>query len=502
MKILNAIQLKGADVYTINHLPISSINLMEIAANKITQQLLSDFPQQHSFHIFCGAGNNGGDGLAIARLLVEEGKKVFVYLLKSSHYRDDNATNLERLKGFVSLKLIHLGDENQIPLLGNDDLIIDAIMGSGLNKPLSGFIEQVVFKLNNFTAIKIAVDVPTGLFCNQKSDGLVFRADRTYTLHCPKLAFMMPENDKYIGEWKVLDIGLLNVEIENEPNSNFYLTEKIIKSLYKSRIKFGHKGTFGHGLLIAGSKGKMGAAVLSAKAAMRSGIGLLTTHVPSCGLDIMQIGLNESMVSVSKSTDYISDLPISFLDYSVIAIGPGLGKAVESSFVIKNLLQQYNKYIVLDADALNILSENKEWFSHLNDKIILTPHLGEFRRLVGEWKDDFEKIELQRTFSVKNNCVLVLKGAHTSVSLPNGDIYFNSTGNNGMATGGSGDVLTGIILGLLSCGYLSSDAAIFGVYLHGLAGDLAENTLSKEAMIASDIIQNLGNAFKVVKKFT
>jgi NAD(P)H-hydrate epimerase len=499
MKILNANQIKNADAFTIKQEGISSFDLMERAAEKITQQLIADFPLQQVFHIFCGPGNNGGDGLAVARLLIHEGKKVFVYLLKSDNYSADNLLNQKRLAGFVSLQFILLENTNQIPVIGKEELIVDAILGIGINKPISGLIQEIILKLNEIQTQKIAIDIPTGLNSDGFSGDLVMNVNKTYTFHCPKLAFMMPENDVFIGDFTILDIGLQYEADENETLSNFYIDEKLIKSLYKPRKKYSHKGTFGHGLLVAGNKGKMGAAVLSAKGAMRSGIGLLTTHVPGCGIEIMQIGCSEAMVSTSESEDYISDLPQNVNDFSTIAIGPGIGQKEESGEALLSLIKLFKGNLILDADALNLLSANKHWFKYLNEKMILTPHPGEFKRLVGNWKNDFEKIEIQRKFSIENNCIVVLKGAHTSISMPNGKIYFNSTGNNGMSTGGSGDVLTGIILGLTAIGYEPNQAAIFGVYLHGLAGDLAAKKQSCEALIASDIIEYLGSAFGVIK---
>lgn len=499
MKILNSNQIKSADAFTIKQEGITSFDLMERAAEKITQQLNADFPLQHVFHIFCGPGNNGGDGLAVARLLIHEGKKVFVHLIKSDNYSADNILNQKRLAGFVSLQFNVLENVNQIPVIGKEELVVDAILGIGINKPITGLIQHIILKLNEIQAQKVAIDIPTGLNSDGFSGDYVLKVNKTYTFHCPKLAFMMPENDVFVGDFTVLDIGLHYETDENETFSNFYIDEKLIQSLYKTRKKYSHKGTFGHGLLIAGSKGKMGAAVLSAKGAMRSGIGLLTVHLPACGLEIMQISCNEAMVSTSASADFISDLPQNINDYSAIAIGPGIGQKEESGKALLSLMIMFKGKIIIDADAINLISSNKQWFKYLNEQTILTPHPGEFVRLVGKWDNDFEKIEIQRKFSMENNCILVLKGAHTSVSLPNGNIYFNSTGNNGMSTGGSGDVLTGIILGLTASGYEPNQAAIFGVYLHGLAGDLAAKKQSCEALIASDIIEYLGSAFSVIK---
>ena len=309
----------------------------------------------------------------------------------------------------------------------------------------------------------------------------------------------MPENDRFVGRWHVLDIGLHHDYLNSVEVNNFYITKNDIRGLILPRKKFSHKGTFGHGLLIAGSYGKTGAAILAAKAALRSGLGLLHVHIPKSSYEIMQTAIPEAMLSIDRYDNYFSEVPDLSL-YNAIGIGPGIGKQHQSQMALKLLIQEFQHPIVFDADALNILSENKTWLSFLPPNSILTPHPKEFERLTEKWSNDFEKIEIQRNFAKKYNVIVVLKGAHTSICLPSGKCYFNSTGNPGMATAGSGDVLTGIITGILTQRYSPEKAAVLGVYLHGLAGDFAKKQNGENALIAGDIIDNIAAAFKKFEK--
>ena len=265
----------------------------------------------------------------------------------------------------------------------------------------------------------------------------------------------------------------------------------------KARDKFSHKGSYGHALIAAGSYGKMGAAVLSVKAALHSGAGLVTARIPKCGYDIMQISNPEAMVIVSGENE-LQQVP-DLTAFTSIAVGPGIGTSENTVDFLKNLLQQFRQPLVLDADALNIISGNEALLELIPENSVLTPHVGEFRRLVGVWNSDDEKMEKLIALSVRHKVVTILKGANTTVVSAEGKTYINNTGNPGMAKGGSGDVLTGIIISLLSQAYSSTDAAVLGVYIHGLAGDFAKTDLGETAMTASDIISNLPKAFKTLE---
>ena len=500
MKILPVEKIREADAYTIKNEPIPSIDLMERAAGQIYKWLKKRINKRQKVFVFAGPGNNGGDGLVVARKLSKAKYNVEVYIVKfTDKTSEDFNVNITRLKNETSINVYEI-TENEIifPEINSNDVIIDAIFGSGLTRAVKGLAGEVIDKINKSDAIKIAVDVPSGLFSDNTSfiDGNhITQADYTLSFQFPKLAFLMPENDSFVGDWHILDIGLHPDYINSVETDNFFTLREDVKPLLKKRPKFSHKGTYGHALLIAGSYGKMGAAELAAHGCLRSGAGLLHVHIPKSGYSIMQTALPEAMISLDRYDNYFSQIPDLSL-YNSIGIGPGLGKEHQSQMALKLLLQEFKYPMVFDADALNILAENPTWLSFIPQGSILTPHPKEFERLAGKWLNDFEKIEKQKDFAKRYNVYLVLKGAYTSVCTPTGKCYFNSTGNPGMATAGSGDVLTGIITGLLAQRYSPGQAAVLGVYLHGLAGDIAANKNGYEALIAGDIVRNLSKGFK------
>lgn len=502
MKLFTCEQIKEIDKYTIGHEPISSIDLMERAAGQLFKWITGWLGPGEHFVVFAGTGNNGGDGLAVARMLAENRYSVEVFFVKfSEKISPDCEVNLNRLKNVTGVTVSILTSVDQFPVISSGDIIIDTIFGSGLTRPAEGLTAEIIKLINVSDTIKISVDVPSGLFCEDNTNNnynSIVKADFTLSFQFPKLSFMFAENDPYIGEWKVLPIGLDTNIIRAIITPYCFLEGDDISPLIKERNKFDHKGTFGHGLMISGSLGKMGAAVLSAGAALRTGIGLITCHIPSCGSVIMQSSLPEAMIRIDKSENHVSEINDTGA-FSAIGIGPGLGTEPETQIALRNLLTQFKKPLLLDADALNILSQNKDWLSLLPGGSVLTPHLKEFERLTGKATDGFTRLRMQVEFSKEYNCVVVLKGAYTSVTNPDGNIFFNSTGNPGMATGGSGDVLTGIILSLLAQGYTPSNAAILGVYLHGLAGDIAAGESCFESIIASDIINCIGKAFNKIR---
>ncbi|MFT4544230.1 MAG: hydroxyethylthiazole kinase-like uncharacterized protein yjeF [Bacteroidia bacterium] len=499
MKILTAEQIRALDKFTVENTPISSYNLMERAAFACYNFLpIDDFMSPTTVYL-CGKGNNGGDGLAMARMhSAEEDGNVLVILVEhTKEGTPDFAHNLYLLEEDDSVKIVRVKAIEDFPEIPKGALIVDAILGTGLSRPLEGLLASVVVHINCLENQVVSVDMPTGLFAedNSENDMLhVIWADETITFHCPKMSMLIPETGNFAGDVLVLDIGL-KVE-EMNPASNYeYVELADIQKLYNPRKKFSHKGTHGYALLLAGSKGKMGAAQLSAKACLRSGAGLLTTHVPACGLDIMQVGVKEAMCTVDANQDYIIELP-NLSAFNAIGFGPGIGTEKDTANVLKRLLQDADARLVIDADGLNILAQNKTWLSFIPSGTILTPHPKEFERMAGSWESSEERIKLQVEFSVKYGVVVVFKGAHTCTTTPAGQVFFNSTGNAGMATAGSGDVLTGIILGLLAQEYSPEVASVMGVYLHGLAGDVALQSNSAESLIAGDIIDNLDVSFQ------
>ncbi|MCX6235154.1 MAG: NAD(P)H-hydrate dehydratase [Bacteroidetes bacterium] len=499
MKILSIEKIRQGDAYTIENEPIADIDLMERAATACVKWLTKKLGKTTSIKVFCGMGNNGGDGLAIARLLAGKGYTVEAYVLRVIQNMSPSCqVNYDRLFKMPGVRMYDLTGEEELPEIVGEDVIIDAIFGSGLSKPVKGYAAELIDHLNKNNAVVIAIDVPSGLFCdetNTLNKGAIVEADFTLTFQFPKLAFFFPESFKYVGLWRILDIGIHPDFIDTVDTKNHYIEPADCLAVLRVRSKFDHKGFFGHALLIAGSYGKMGASVLASKACLRAGAGLLTAHVPSHGYSIIQTAVPEAMTSIDNSETHFTGLP-DLSKYNAIGIGPGIGTEKETRNALKLLIQSTTMPILFDADAINILGEEKTWLSFLPRNCIFTPHPKEFERLVGKSDNDFERNNLQREFSIKYNAYVVLKGAHTAITCPDGFCLFNSTGNAGMATGGSGDVLTGVILGLLAQNYHPKEAAILGVYLHGLAGDMAAAKKSMEALMASDITENLGRAYR------
>jgi len=503
MKILNTQQIRDWDTYTINNEPILGIDLMERAAQRIFAWLKDRYIRDESFVIFAGPGNNGGDALALARILYNAGyMNLRVIMLKiGAKLSDECFKNLNRLEAVHKVDITYCNDGDCFPEINSDEIVIDGIFGSGITRPIVGYWAELVDHINNLSVETVSIDFPSGLYGedNLNNEGAKIQAQITLTFQFPNLAFFFADNLQYIGKWFVLDIGL-HPGYMNEVDVHYFLTEKKdLRALIKQRKTFGHKGIYGHGFLIAGSYQKTGAAVLAAKACLRSGVGLVTVHVPESGREIMQITVPEAMVCIDETEMNFCETQI-LQKFSAIGVGPGIGTKKSMQNVLKRILVNNSKPLVLDADALNILSENPDWLDLLPVNTILTPHLGEFDRLTHKHSTSYERYKTQLKFSKKYNVVVVLKGAYSCITDSKGNVHFNSNGNPGMATAGSGDVLTGIILSLLAQGYNPLDAARIGVFLHGLAGDLAAEKIGLEALIASDIINHLGLAFKKVKK--
>jgi NAD(P)H-hydrate epimerase len=503
MKIFPVEKIREADAYTIANEPVASIDLMERAARQCYRWIKKHAVRSRTIRIFCAPGNNGGDGLVVARLLAGKGYQVLVHLVRvTDKSTDDFTTNLERLQQSPGVIISEINGETNFPEIASDEVVVDAIFGSGLSRPVEGFTAKLIRHINESGAIIIAIDMPSGLFADKSSadkNASIICADYTLSFQFPKQAFFYPENESYVGHWEILDICLSADFIAEAPTDNFYILKPYIQSMLMPRHKFDHKGTFGHGLLIAGSYGKMGAAVMASEATLRAGAGLVTTHIPKVGYQIMQTALPECMTSIDADEYNFTTLPDHLENYQAIAAGPGLGTDSKTQKALKLLIQNTPVPLLLDADALNILSENKTWLAFLPSGSIFTPHPKEFERLAGKTKNSFERHELQREFSIKNKAFVILKGGYTCISAPDGRCFFNSTGNAGMGTGGTGDVLTGVLLGLLAQGYPTLHACLLGVYLHGLAGDIAALKLSMQAMIAGDVTRNLGNAYKKIE---
>ncbi len=498
MKIFNALQILTWHAYTILYEPVSSINLMERACRACVEWMRRYYTHDKVIKVFCGTGNNGGDGLAIARMLLTDGYKVQVYCIHTGAQKSgDFLINEKRLAAIPEKIIQEMHEDKSLPDISENDIIIDALFGTGLSRPVEGFAAIVIRHINAANATVISIDMPSGLFCDQCSvaqDAVIIKANHTLSFERYKLAFLFAENHEYIGSLSILPIGLQPQFLVQEPAAFYLLEKKDIQSLIKIRDPFSHKGKFGHALLLAGSKGKMGAAVLAAKACLRAGAGLLSVHVPACGQDILQISIPEAMVDLDEEENSITAIP-NMSGFNAVGVGPGIGKSPKTQTAVKQLLKQSTSPLVLDADALNILSEHKDWLDLLPQNSILTPHPKEFERLAGISTNAFDRNKRQVEFSKKHHVFVVLKGRFTCISSPDGNCYFNPTGNPGMAKGGSGDTLTGILLSLLAQQYTPLQACMLGVYLHGLAGDIAVQKTGQAALLASDLIDHIGTGY-------
>lgn len=482
---MSASQIKESDYYTIATQKISSIQLMEKAAKAFIHGMEDILTPQQKVIVFAGRGNNGGDGLAICRLLRDRGISAVAYIIGKGPLSEDGQINDLRINSAPRLTTVA-----DIPDLTTFDLIIDAIFGIGIQRKVVGLAAEVIERINHASAKVISVDLPSGLFPDDISPlGPMVQADLVITFQRPKLSFFFPENAPYVHQWKTVNIGLEEDHIQ-EMNGPYYLLDHEVRNMVIPRTKYTHKGSYGHSLLMAGSHGKMGAAILASKACLRSGTGLLTVQVPKCGYEIMQISVPEAMCLTDAHQFHLTQLH-QLKPYAAIGIGPGIGTDASTALLLEQLLQQSAVPMVLDADALNLLSQNKGLLEMLRPNSILTPHPKEWERLVGKANNTLHRMDQQRSFSEKHQCVVVLKDAHTTISSPDGKIYINTSGNSGMATGGSGDVLTGIITGLLAQGYDPLAAALVGVYYHGKSGDRVTQKRGSHALIASDLIEQL-----------
>jgi hydroxyethylthiazole kinase-like uncharacterized protein yjeF len=499
--ILTADQIRQWDQFTIQNEPVASIDLMERAASKCVEWIDKRQWRKKHFLVFCGKGNNGGDGLAIARLLTRLDYRVSVYILEfGKPGSEDFQTNLQRLHEDHFNDIHFIQSKENFPHIETADVVIDALFGSGLNKPLQDLSSELVDHINKAKALVISIDLPSGMFTDQSAKGKkIIEADYTLSFQTYKTALLIQENAPHTGEVHLLDIGLHPSFLKNEEFNTQLITDSLVREIYHHRNPFAHKGNFGHALLISGSYGKIGAAVLAAKACLRTGVGLLSCFLPECGYTIMQTAVPEAMVIVDENEYIITNLPDEIEKYTVIGVGPGIGTADKTQNTFSFILKRYQKPIVADADALNILSIETGWLKYLPANSVLTPHPKEFDRLFGEHSNDFERMNQAVEKAKDLRCVIVLKSHHTFIATPDGRKFFNSTGNAGMAKGGSGDVLTGIITALAAQNYQPWEAAVLGVYLHGLAGDFAATAKSQESMIASDIIDSLSLAFLQLK---
>jgi len=503
MKIFTSAQIREIDAYTIAREPVSPHELMERASRALFADIVSLADRNTSIMVFAGTGNNGGDGLAVARMLLDSQFRVNTYIINTAPSGSPEwEENYSRLKKMAGARVSMVGKPGDMPVIPHGTVIIDAIFGSGINRKPEGIAAAAIKQINSAGVSVISIDVPSGLPCEDVSGydpGLVVRASHTLAIQFPRLSFMFAENHRFTGNWKVVNIGLHPVAIAQTGSPFYFTAASDVAQMLRVRSKFEHKGDFGHALLAAGSYGKMGAAILAARAALRTGAGLITCHIPAKGYHIMQMAVPEAMVETDQSDMLVSEIPDPGR-FDAVAIGPGTGCKPNAQRAVHKLLNDYNGPLAIDADAINTLAMNPDWLKLTGPRAVLTPHPGEFARLAGQSSGGFDRLNRQIALSVEYGCIVALKGAHTSVSMPDGSVFFNSTGNPGMATAGSGDVLTGVILGLLSQGYSPENAAVAGVFLHGMAGDIAAANRCMESLIASDITENLHAAYTKVRE--
>ena len=499
MKIFTSVQIHELDKFTIENEPIKSIDLMERAARALTHAISTKWDNSTPVVVFAGPGNNGGDALAVARMLAEKDYTVDVWLFNiSGHLSPDCAANRQRL---ADCKKVHsltmVTQEFDPPILNKDILVVDGLFGSGLNKPLAGGFASLVKYINASAAQVVSIDVPSGLMTEDNAYNVranIIKATLTLTLQQPKLSFLFPENQEFIGEVRTLDIRISSEGIAKTDAHYTIIEESDIRRILKPRPAFAHKGTMGHALIIAGSYGMAGAAILATKACLRSGAGKVTTYTPRQNVMMMQVAVPEAVIMVGEETAFGE--AVDTTDYQAMGIGPGLGQSDATAIALIAQLRRTQCPMVVDADAINILSNRRAWLQQLPKGIILTPHPKEFDRLQGGCSDSYERLSKALDLAERLQGYVIVKGHYSALCLPNGHILFCPTGNAGMATAGSGDVLPGIITALLARGYNQTEACALGMYLHGLAGDLAADELGQESLMASDIINYLPKAFK------
>ena len=539
MKILTGKDIREADLYTIEHEPVASVELMEraalaleaeIAAAAETTEDQKTAAEAPEYLIIAGKGNNGGDGLAVARLLKGRfgaTRNISVLLLAApDQLSPDCRLNMDLLPAGISIFGFAGGhitaDGSEVPpeqLFRGNTVVIDAILGTGVTGAVRGAALQAIRLVNEYSRrcrMVISIDMPSGLPTEPRNreeaaGADTIAADLTLTIEFPKLSLLLPETGRYAGRLRTVHIGLDRKFIDSRESAYVAVDAAYVSTLLRPRGEFDHKGTHGHALVIAGSAEYMGAAILCTGAALRSGCGLVSAHIPAAGRTAMLISHPAAIISADEAPVFSSH-PADLGKYSAVAVGPGIGRSEAAAAALEKLLACLPQHpgirtTVLDADALNIISERPEMLAMIPEGSVLTPHVGELSRLLRAagsrglledvapagvpWRDDLHKVALVRQLCARLKSVIVLKGAHTMVCSPDGRCFFNMSGNPGMAKGGSGDVLTGLVAGLAARGYDSLSAAILGVWFHGLAGDVAASLRGMEAMNAEDILENI-----------
>lgn len=497
MKVFSKAQIYEGDKVTEERQKLPTSELMERAGLQIFNWMHMRMQgAQVPIHIFCGIGNNGGDGLVLARHLITHGYNVEAYVVNCGNSRSkDFLTSYDKVKAVTKKWPQLLKCESDFPSIHKDDIIVDAIFGIGLNRSIEDWIKLLFKHFKASEAFTLSVDIPSGLYTDKAvddKDGVV-RANYTLSFQSPKLVFFLPETADYTVQWEVIDIGIDREYLMTTETEIELISKNEVLPIYRPRDKFGHKGSYGHGLIIGGSYGKIGAVNLATKSVLAIGAGVATAYIPKCGYTVLQTSLPEAMVITSDNESHIDSIRFDITP-TAIGIGSGLGTKTETIKAFETFLKAQKAPLVIDADALNMISKKKTLLKSVPENSILTPHLRELERLVGQWSDDFDKLEKAKAFSLKHKVIVVIKGANT-ITVYGNKLFVNTTGNPGMATAGTGDVLTGVITGLLCQGYTEIEAVLFGVYLHGRAGDLALEEFGYQSLMAGNIIDYLAESY-------
>jgi NAD(P)H-hydrate epimerase len=509
MRVLSAAQMREADRRTIEEIGIPSLVLMENAGRQVVaamEAVHGDLAERH-VAVLCGRGNNGGDGFVVARTLLQRGVPVSVFLIgRAADVRGDARTNLEIL-GRLGQTVVEIADsqawELHLAEVRDCTLVVDAILGTGLNAPVSGLVESVIADINASSAPVVAVDLPSGLSADTPEPiGASIEAGVTVALAAPKLPLVLPPGELQAGDVVIADIGIPAGVLDGVSGPRVeLLTRAGVRALVAPRAADSHKGDYGHVLLVAGSRGKTGAAHLAAVGALRSGAGLVTVATPaSCQAVVAAMApeyMTEALDDRTGGLDPADVDRVIEMARDVVAIGPGLGQAPGTAAFVRELVDQAAMPLVVDADALNAFAGDPDRLTGREGRnLVITPHPGEMARLVGMSSDEVQanRLDVARHFAAAHRVYVVLKGHRTLVATPGGTVFINPTGNPGMATGGTGDVLTGMIAAWLAQLLDAEAACKLAVYLHGMAGDLAEAREGEASMTAGDLAGHIGAA--------
>ncbi len=505
MKLFTTEDIRAIDRYTIDEEGVSSRELIRRVADGVASQIMARWSPLVPLTVFAGPGNNGADALMVALSLARQGyqPEVLLFNIGGNALSRDCRECRDELLNESSIPFTEITKTITLPELNRNNLVIDGLFGSGLREPLTGGFQALVRYINESGASIVSIDLPSGLMGDWNPVSVnknIVHATLTLAVQFPRLSFFFKENDELVGEWKLLDIDLSHKAIR-QTRTKFHLVEDYdVRCVLPQRSRFAGKNSYGSAMLVAGSYGMMGAAVLAARGALRSGVGRVTVHTPGCGVSVIQTAVPEAIVHPDKHENVFTD-PTSIANANAIGVGPGLGTHEYTAKAVDILVKNAKCPLVIDADALNCIAHHRPaLLNSLPPMSIITPHAGEFDRLFGQQTSDESRLIKAIEVSRQYNIIVVLKGHYTATIRPDGKVYFNSSGTPALATPGSGDVLTGIITSFLAQGIRPELAALSGVFVHGIAGQIAEERNSEYGVTAGDIAANVGGAIKSIFK--